>query len=325
MNSRNSSTSLLRRTSRWCKMAFCTAALALTGADVLAQANSYSFTATTGTYTDIPAGAPAVDLPLVLADTYLSPAQPIGFTFVYEGISYTQFKMGSNGIISLNMAGTATLTTNDLSAANATSRPILAPLWDDLDGAVSTPLQAVARYSTTGVSPNQVLTVEWRNWQWNWSATGNTVSFQMKLYETSGVIEYLYRQEAGTVNSGSASIGIGSATGIRQWELPEHHKHCHTEPSFQHHFDHEPQHQASHEHALPFHPSGTLHRHPGREHPRHRQYVLRIHNIAYRSPANRARASSFAWEESDDNNTGDPGHLWSVAAEQLPQPTRPLP
>jgi len=177
------------------------------------SASSYSFTATTGTYTEIPAGAPAVDLPGTQADTQLSLAQPIGFTFVYEGVGYTQFRMGSNGFISLNATATAALSANDFATANTTSRPIIAPLWDDLDGAVTTPAVGVARYRTTGTAPNRVLTVEWRNWQWNWSATGNTISFQAILYETTNVIEFIYRQESGAVNAGSASIGIGSATG----------------------------------------------------------------------------------------------------------------
>jgi subtilisin-like proprotein convertase family protein len=176
-------------------------------------ASTYIFTATTGTYTEIPAGAPAVDLAGTRVDSHLSAAQPIGFTFVYEGVGYTQFKMGSNGFISLNTAGTAVLTANDLSAANATSRPIIAPLWDDLDGNVTTPLTSVGRYTTTGTAPNRVLTVEWRYWQWNWNATGNTISFQAVLYETTNVIEFIYREEVGALNAPTATIGIGSATG----------------------------------------------------------------------------------------------------------------
>lgn len=182
---------------------------AVTG--VYAQsAATYGFTSTTGTYTEN-SGA-ATTIAGVRADTFLSTAQNIGFTFVYEGVNYTQFKMGSNGFISLNTTGTATLTTNDFSTANATSRPIIAPLWDDLDGA--TPTTSLASYEVTGVAPNRVLTVEWRNWEWNWNSGATPViSFQVKLYETTNVIEFIYRQEATAVALGSASIGIGSATG----------------------------------------------------------------------------------------------------------------
>lgn len=174
------------------------------------SAATYGFTSTTGTYADN-SGA-ATTIAGVRADTFMSTAQNIGFTFVYEGVNYTQFKMSSNGFISLNMTGTSSLTTNDFSAANATSRPVIAPLWDDLDGA--TPASSLASYEVTGVAPNRVLTVEWKNWEWNWNSGATPViSFQVKLYETTNVIEFIYRQEATAVASGSASIGIGSATG----------------------------------------------------------------------------------------------------------------
>ena len=175
------------------------------------SASTYSFAASTGTYTQVN-DATATRLNLVEADTYLSTAQSIGFNFVYEGITYTQFKMGSNGFISLNSFGTATLSTNNFSTANSTSRPIIAPLWDDLDGR-STGSVSAAYFEVTGSAPNRVLTVEWRNWEWNYASSTPVISFQAKLYETTNIIEFVYRSETGTPSSGSASIGIGSATG----------------------------------------------------------------------------------------------------------------
>ncbi len=175
------------------------------------SASTYSFAASTGTYTQVN-DATATRLNLVEADSYLSTAQSIGFNFVYEGITYTQFKMGSNGFISLNSSGTAILTTNNFSTANSTSRPIIAPLWDDLDGR-STGSVSAAYFEVTGSAPNRVLTVEWRNWEWNYASSTPVISFQAKLYETTNIIEFVYRSETGTPSSGSASIGIGSATG----------------------------------------------------------------------------------------------------------------
>ena len=175
------------------------------------QASGYVFAATTGTYTPVN-DATATNLSLVQADTYISPAQNIGFDFVYEGITYTQFKMSSNGFISLNPAGTSSLTGNDFSTANTTSRPILAPLWDDLDGR-ATGSVSKAYYEVTGTAPNRILTVEWRNWEWNYASATPVISFQVKLYETLNKIEFVYRQESGSVNAGTASIGISSATG----------------------------------------------------------------------------------------------------------------
>ncbi len=183
--------------------------VAVTEVNATPFAQKYAFQATTGTYT--PVSGSATQLTSVQADTAISAAQNIGFNFVYDGNTYTQFKMSSNGFISLNMSGTSSLGTNNLSTANATSRPIIAPLWDDTDGSATG--GSYAGYEVTGTAPNRVLTVEWRNWEWIWSSTNPVISYQVKLYEGTNVIEYIYRSESGAVSSGSATIGIGSATG----------------------------------------------------------------------------------------------------------------
>jgi hypothetical protein len=182
----------------------------LLGIDTYAQtANTYKFTTVTGVYENTSASATA--LSAVRTDTYISPGQNIGFNFVYEGITYTQFKMSANGFISFG-SGADSFTGNTLANANnTTGRPVIAPLWDDLDG--GDVASSVAAYEVTGTAPNRVLTVEWRNWQWNYNAiSGPVISFQVKLYETTNVIEFVYRPETVAVSSGSASIGISSAS-----------------------------------------------------------------------------------------------------------------
>ncbi|MDN3705772.1 T9SS type A sorting domain-containing protein [Myroides ceti] len=154
--------------------------------------------------------ASATTLTSVHADSAISDAVSLGFTFNYEGVNYTQFKMSSNGFISFNM-GASTLTTNSFVEANLTSRPIIAPLWDDLDGRATGGSRA--SYELTGTVPNRVMTIEWKNWEWFYDSTNPVISFQIKLYETTNVIEFIYRQESGNVtSSASASIGIGGAT-----------------------------------------------------------------------------------------------------------------
>lgn len=186
--------------------------LALYIGKVNAQVTNYALLATSSTYSDIVGGTEvttstsAADF---LQDTRTSTNIPIGFTFNFNGTDYTQARAWSDGVLSFNLTASSTPTNNLKSGT--TGRPLLAPLWDDLDGNIS---GAAANYITTGIAPNRVFTIEWKNWQWNWGASGNTISFQVKLYETSNSIEYIYRQESGTVSSGSASIGMAAtATG----------------------------------------------------------------------------------------------------------------
>lgn len=171
---------------------------------------NYAFTASSGTFTPITGGTAVATNTSVadfLGDTKTSTAIPIGFTFYYMGVPYTQLVAMSDGYISFNLSATSSLT-NNLATSAATQRPLLAPLWDDLDGASGT---GAANYITEGAAGSRVFTIEWLNWQWNYDATGATISFQIKLYETTGKIEFIYTPAGGAINSASASIGI---TGI---------------------------------------------------------------------------------------------------------------
>jgi hypothetical protein len=170
----------------------------------LAQsASTYSFVASSGTYTNIATGT---DVNGIEVDDATVSGIPIGFTFTYCGTGYTTASVSSNGWLSFQTTTYSGLT-NDLDNDANGIRPLLAPLWDDLDGA-----GGVAKYETTGVAGSRIFTMEWRNWQWNYSATGAVISFQVKLYESDNHIEFIYRQEATAVNSGSASIGICDAS-----------------------------------------------------------------------------------------------------------------
>ncbi len=190
-------------------LSFCILALLFVFTKSNAQpVSSYGFTALSGTYTSN-SGGTAIG---ALGDDILSPAYPIGFNFNFGGVVYTQFKACSNGFITFNTASTSTSLTN--SEANlGTIRPGLMWLWDDLSGAATT---ATSSYLLTGTTPNRVLTIEMNNWRWNYSSAYDpTISVQVKLYETTNIIEYIYRQEVGTGNtagSSGATIGLVDAS-----------------------------------------------------------------------------------------------------------------
>jgi hypothetical protein len=164
------------------------------------QVNTYTFTPVGGTFTPLTG---ATLLPVLQEDDALSPAIPIGFSFTYDATVFTQLQASSNGFITFNTANLEAGQANNLTTAS-TFRPLLAPLWDDLSG-----LGGTAAYATTGTAPNRVFTFEWRNFLWDYDATAPSVSFQVKLYEGSNNIEYIYRPEGGVLSVPSASIGLG--------------------------------------------------------------------------------------------------------------------
>lgn len=137
-------------------------------------------------------------------------ALPIGFDFWYMGNRYTTVSASTNGWLTLGSNITDALFVNNL--ATGTARPIIAPLWDDMD------IFAVSNFSykTTGTARSRVFTIQWLSTRWDYSATAGRMSFQARLYETTGKIEFCYQQvSAAALSSPSASIGIAAtATGV---------------------------------------------------------------------------------------------------------------
>ncbi len=134
---------------------------------------------------------------------------PIGFNFPFCGTNYTTVSASSNGFISLISTTNSSLTNS--MATMAGIAPMLQIMWDDMWGTSG----ATASYLTSGTAPNRIFTFEWRNWRtFANSGTGPAISMQMRLYETSGRIQMLYKREssAGSYNPPGATIGIAAST-----------------------------------------------------------------------------------------------------------------
>jgi len=160
-------------------------------------AASYPFTASAKTFTYLTGGTSVA----LQSDDITVQNIPIGFTFTYCGINYTTVSACSNGFMALgNKAGTTF--TNSL-ANTAAIRPMLMPLWDDMQGVGST-----TSYRTTGSVGSRVFTFEWRNTRPLASTTNPEISIQVKLYEGANAIEFMYQREIGTAALPSATIGI---------------------------------------------------------------------------------------------------------------------
>jgi len=167
---------------------------------------NYTFTASAGTFSAItgtvPGGAGNVD------EGYFN-SIPIGFDFWYMGSRYTTISASTNGWLSLGGAITNATPVNNL-VNGGNPRPLLAPLWDDLNVGA----QANINYLTSGAAGSRVFTIQFLNSLWQTGATGSTISYQVKIYESTGKIEFRYRGESGALRTPSASIGLtGTATG----------------------------------------------------------------------------------------------------------------
>ncbi len=204
------------------------ALLLLTSIGSYAQVN-YTFIATTASYTPVAGGTtPAlINRPYDFGQTSSTYDEgianniPIGFTFNYNGAGYTAINICANGFATLgspfleNLGYVENFYINNLTSGplspsypggiEPNTKPVLAPLWDDLNVQQNSNL----RYLTTGSAGSRVFTFEWSNALWQYDATAAVLSFELKLYEGTNVIEFCYKDEGGTPSAGaSASIGI---------------------------------------------------------------------------------------------------------------------
>ena len=173
------------------------------------SASNYTFTAIQGNYIPLTGVAGVTDTSIpATADEGISNAIALPFAFTFAGTAYTSIKVSPNGWMYLG-AGTPA-ESNDNTQANAeTRKPILFPLWDNLKCNVA------PRYVTTGIAPHRRFKVEWIQQSWNNGVAGDVISFQVWLFETTNVVEFLYNQgavAANTASSGGASIGIYDAS-----------------------------------------------------------------------------------------------------------------
>ncbi|MCU0421267.1 MAG: T9SS type A sorting domain-containing protein [Bacteroidia bacterium] len=135
---------------------------------------------------------------------------PAGFNFSYAGAVRPAFYISTNGWLSFDTSVISTTFTNDLNST--VPRLVLAPFWDDLFslGGSFTNRNNLIRYSVTGTTPNRVMTIEWAEMEL-WSYPAPSINFQIKLYEGSNNIEYVYgrMQPFDGTGTGGFSYSIG--------------------------------------------------------------------------------------------------------------------
>jgi hypothetical protein len=194
------------------------AAVLATGAATSAHAQfGYSATSTVNiaggasAYVDLGTNGTAISTSST--DDANSAAQNIGFTFNYNGAAFTQFVLNTNGFIKLgNTAPTGAQYTDGANSTtngplNSTDTNLILPFNQDLTAGSAGGTEY--RVNTTGTAPNRVTTIQWKNVSDKARLAGTTsiatqyanFSFQVKLYETSNQIDFVY----GTATPGAVA------------------------------------------------------------------------------------------------------------------------
>jgi len=176
------------------------------------QVSGYGFGQGTATYTPVTGGTV---LGSSSVDDTSYPNNPIGFTFVYNGVSYTAFSVNCNGFLALG----TTVSSSYTPISTGSSNNIVAALGGDLQGLVTT---GELRYETIGTAPNRVLVVQWKNFR-HYAGSGN-YNFQIRLEETTNriVVHYgtmtepsSYTQQVGL--RGASNADYNNRTTTSNW------------------------------------------------------------------------------------------------------------
>lgn len=188
-----------------------------------AQVSAYGFQKTNGTYTEFfdgtvleTATGNATGLPSI--DDSIFPVS-LPFSFAFNGVSYTECNVSSNGFITFGTTAPATTLYTPISGTTAYDGAISAWGGDlnalfDIGG-----LTGDISFKEVGVAPNRELIIQYRNFRPTYTTSTTLapyMNFQISLAETSNKVKITYglaSLAAGTTNTSTTKqIGLrGSA------------------------------------------------------------------------------------------------------------------
>jgi hypothetical protein len=194
------------RLNRW--LALVLLVLLSTSAAVAQSIANYTFaTNSTGSLVDMSTGTTDALATGTYRDDVASTVQPVGFTFGFMGVNYTQFSVNSNG--QLQLGATAISGTN---ATPTSGAAILAPFGGD--NAIQ--IAGKVHYKVVP-GTNRTLVVEWNSLRIPYSSTVGTGSVvQAILEENTGKIEYRYGAVFNNSTGVTRSIFISNGTAAGQ-------------------------------------------------------------------------------------------------------------
>lgn len=182
--------------------------------DVAARENSPGYrveTVGTRSCSTLPGGSVVIND----GDDVVSMVRTLPFSFRYFGAAFTRLAVYSNGFFTfLPDGGSAwsagTSWRNHSITFSGQPAGAVAPFWDDLV-ATSGGSSEVHQW-VDGAMPSRVAHVYWEGVSFYWDS-GTNVSFEVKLFETSNVIEFAYcgeNRNNAFSRGGSATVGLES-------------------------------------------------------------------------------------------------------------------
>ncbi|HSN53820.1 MAG TPA: hypothetical protein VLT32_04070, partial [Candidatus Sulfomarinibacteraceae bacterium] len=164
-----------------------------------AVATGYGWSQTTGTYTEITGGT---QVTASCDDTsYNNIALP--FTFTYDGTAFTAVSIQCNGFIAMGTSVSSSYTP----ISTGTTNNVIVAIGEDQQ---TNTADSTIRYETLGTAPNHVFVIQWKNFR-HYNAAGDSRNYQIRLHETSNLIEVVYGPFTQNATNRTCQVGLRGA------------------------------------------------------------------------------------------------------------------
>lgn len=164
-----------------------------------AQVSSYTFSQSSGTYTAI-SGGTAHTTVQADDDNY---SFTLPFSFNYNGTGYTVARPTTNGFLVLG--GNAPSTTQYTPLSSGSTNFAISAFSHDL--------RSIVRSEVLGTAPNRIYVCQWSSID-RWASSAWQVdagNVQIRLYETTNVVQIIYGSTTGTATSSTVQVGLRGA------------------------------------------------------------------------------------------------------------------
>ena len=163
--------------------------------------SAYTFAQDVTTFTTIVGGSGTQSLVTGYCDDNEYAANAIGFTFTFNGTAYTTYNVTCNGTLLFGTYGGYYYP-----ICYGVDVNTVCPFAADLEGnATGDGLY----YQLSGTAPNRVFTVEWHNWGFYAASGADELSFQIKLFETTNAIQFIYQPHTPSYSGYPPQVGLG--------------------------------------------------------------------------------------------------------------------
>jgi hypothetical protein len=150
--------------------------------------------------------------PIALVNNALSGAIPVGFDFDFYGTNYNELFVSSNGFLTFSNGGDNGCCSGGLLPNSDLPNNLIAFAWNDLNPE----LGGTIGYTTIGTSPDRIFVLDFSDIQH--SGGGSPVSVQVKLFESSNLIEIHSTQNES--NGTPMTMGLENGTGTEALSPP---------------------------------------------------------------------------------------------------------